>query len=120
MALKKPAVMVGIALWFKAGCKFDDFVRGKRAESIQIRVDRGVKRRFQITSSQLSRGLHALEQAGLIKIVKGGAGRCPVVVIRNIQIPRLLAGRAAGKGSTPNRTLVEAQQPNNPQENSHE
>jgi hypothetical protein len=120
MALRKPAVMVGLALWFKAGCDFDDFIRGKRVESIPIRVDRGVKTRFQISASQLSRGLHALEQAGLIRVVKGGAGRCPVVVIRNIQIPRLRAGGVVAKGSTTNRTLSEAQQPNNQQENSHE
>jgi hypothetical protein len=85
--LPKSAIKVGLALWFKAGVEKDDFIRGERAESLPIRVDRGLKRRFEISPPQLSRGLHALLRAGLIRIVKGGAGRCPVVVIVNLQIP---------------------------------
>ena len=85
--LPKPAINVGIALWFKVGVEKDDFIRPGRAESIEVRVDRGLKKRFMISPPQLSRGLHALERAGLIRIVKGGAGRCPVVVILNVQIP---------------------------------
>jgi hypothetical protein len=85
--LPKSAIKVGLALWFKAGVEKDDFIRGGRAESLPIRVDRGLKRRFEISPPQLSRGLHALLRAGLIRIVKGGAGRCPVVVIVNLQIP---------------------------------
>jgi hypothetical protein len=85
--LPKAAIKVGLALWFKAGVEKDDFIRGERAESLPIRVDRGLKRRFEISPPQLSRGLHALARAGLIRIVKGGVGRCSVVVIVNVQIP---------------------------------
>jgi hypothetical protein len=88
MRLRKPAVMAGLALWFKAGVTKDEFVRAKRAESLPVRVDRGLKKSFEISPSQMSRGLHALAQEGLIVIKKGGAGRCPVVVIVNVQIPR--------------------------------
>jgi len=88
MASTKPALMVGLALWFKAGVEKDDFLRNERAESIQIRVDRGVKKRFQLSPTQLSRGLQTLKELGLVRIIKGGAGRCPVVVIVNLQIPR--------------------------------
>lgn len=86
--LRKPALIVGLALWFKAGVEKDDFIRGKRAESKPIRVARGLKKRFQISPWQLSRGIHALEMAGLIVVTKGGTGRCPWVAIVNIQIPR--------------------------------
>jgi hypothetical protein len=88
LALPKSALRVSHALWFKAGVEKDDFIRGGRAESAAIRVDRGLKKRFEITPWQLSRGLHALKEAGLIVILKGGAGRCPVVAIVNVQIPR--------------------------------
>jgi len=88
LALPKSALRVSHALWFKAGVEKDEFIRGGRAESAPIRVDRGLKKRFEINPWQLSRGLHALERAGLIVILKGGAGRCPVVVIVNVQIPR--------------------------------
>jgi predicted transcriptional regulator len=92
MRLRKPAVATGLALWFKAGVTKDDFLREKRAASRTIRVDRGLRKSFGISASQLSRGLHALADAGLIRIAKGGAGRCPIVVIVNIQIPRDGAG----------------------------
>jgi DNA-binding transcriptional ArsR family regulator len=88
LALRKPAVKVGLALYFKAGVLKDDFIRGRRAESRPIRCDRSMKKSFGVTPSQMSRGLQALQAAGLILIVKGGAGRCPVVVIINIQVER--------------------------------
>ena len=88
LALRKPAVKVGLALYFKAGVLKDDFIRGRRAESRPIRCDRSMKKSFDITPSQMSRGLQALQDAGLILIVKGGAGRCPEVVIINIQVER--------------------------------
>ena len=86
--LRKAAVVAGMALRFRVGVTKDHFLREKRAESNAIRVDRGLKKAFGISSSQLSRGLNALANAGLIVILKGGAGRCPVVVIVNVQIPR--------------------------------
>ena len=86
--LTKPALKIGMALYFKAGVRQDDFIRGKRAESISIKCNRSMKTSFKISPSQMSRGLHALSGAGLIQILKGGPGRCPVVVIVNIQIPR--------------------------------
>ncbi len=86
--LAKPALKVGMALYFKAGVRKDDFIRGKRAESVSIKCNRSMKTAFKISPSQMSRGLHALQSAGLIHIHKGGRGRCPVVSILNIQIPR--------------------------------
>lgn len=88
LALRKSALRVGIALYFKAGVQKDDFIRGRRAESRPIRCDRSMKKSFDITPSQMSRGLQALQDAGLILIVKGGVGRCPEVVIINIQVER--------------------------------
>jgi len=86
--LRKPALKVGLALYFKAGVLRNDFIRRKQAESRPIRCDRSLKTAFKISSSQLSRGLQALQEAGLILILKGGPGRCPVVVIINTQIER--------------------------------
>lgn len=120
LALRKSAIAVGIGLWLEVGLEKDHFFRRGRSESKPIPINRKFKRRVGINPSQSSRGIRALEKAGLIRIVKGGAGRCSVVVIRNIQIPRLRAGGVVAKGSTTNRTLSEAQQPNNQQENSHE
>jgi hypothetical protein len=86
-ALRKPAMVVGNGLWLMVGLEKDDFLRRGLAESKPIRVDRKFKRRLKMTPSQCSRGINALKAAGLIRSVKSGAGRCPVVVIVNVQIP---------------------------------
>jgi hypothetical protein len=87
LLLRKSAIAVGLGLWLRAGLEKDDFIRGRRAESVRLRVDRRLKKQIGVTPSQCSRGIFALEAAGLIRVVKGGAGRCPVVVIVNLQIP---------------------------------
>jgi hypothetical protein len=86
--LTKPAGKVGKGLWLMVGLEKDDFLRRRRAESKPIRVNRKLKQRLGITPSQCSRGIKALAAAGLIRIVTGGAGRCPVVVIVNLQPKR--------------------------------
>lgn len=86
--LRKPALIVALALYFRAGVVKDDFIRRKQAESRPIRCDRSMKKAFGISPSQMSRGLQALREAGLIVVIKGGAGRCPVVTIVNIQVER--------------------------------
>lgn len=84
-ALRKPALIIGMALLFKCGVTKDDFIRGRRAESRGIKVGRGLRTKFGLSPSQTSRALKALAEAGLIVILKGGAGRCPVVAVVNIQ-----------------------------------
>jgi len=85
-ALRKPALVIGMALLFKCGVTKDDFIRGRRAESRPIKVGRGMRLKFGRSPSQTSRGLRALADAGLIVILKGGAGRCPVVAVVNLQV----------------------------------
>lgn len=84
-ALRKPALIIGMALLFKCGVTKDDFIRSRRAESRGIKVGRGLRTKFGLSPSQTSRGLKALAEVGLIVILKGGAGRCPVVAVVNIQ-----------------------------------
>lgn len=86
--LTKAAGKVGHGLWLMVGLEKDDFLRRRRAESKPIRVNRKLKQRLRITPSQCSRGIKALAAAGLIRIVTGGAGRCPVVTIVNLQPKR--------------------------------
>jgi hypothetical protein len=88
LSLGNPAIAVGLGLYHRAGFEKDDFIRGRRTESLPMRVDRRLKQQFCITPSQCSRGISALKAAGLIRVVKGGAGRCPVVAIVNIQPKR--------------------------------
>ena len=64
------AMAVGLSLWFVRG------VSGKRGP---FKVDRSVRRRFELSRDQTHYGLRALEAAGLVAYVKKGRGHCAVV-----------------------------------------
>jgi hypothetical protein len=66
------ALAVGLALWFQ---------RGVRPNSLPVKVTRSVARQMDLSQDQTRRGLAALQSAGLVTIVQGGRGRCPVVEI---------------------------------------
>jgi hypothetical protein len=71
-ALPKSAVAVGLALWF---------LRGVRGNHGPVKVTSAVRRVMQLTNEQARRGVHALSNAGLVRLVKGGRGHCAVVEI---------------------------------------
>ena len=77
------ALRLGLALWAKAGFERDNLFKEERVESRPIDVRRNVRKLADVSSTQVSRGLKALEAEGLVRVVKGGPGRCPVVVIVN-------------------------------------
>lgn len=70
--LSKPALPAGLGLWF---------MRGVSKTSGPIRVSSAVRRKIGLSARQMLRGLHALEKGGLVQIVRGGRGRCPVVQV---------------------------------------
>jgi hypothetical protein len=69
----KSALATGLALWFKRGLQ-----GGRRGP---IRVDASTRRAMGLSHDQASRGVHALEAAGLVKVHRGGRGRCAEVTI---------------------------------------
>lgn len=69
----KAALATGTALWFKRGLQ-----GGKNAP---IRVDSSLRRSMGLTHDQARRGVHALEAAGLVRVHRGGRGRCAEVTI---------------------------------------
>lgn len=84
-ALRKPALPIGLGLWREAGLVKDNFLKDGRPHSTPIRVASKIRKRLRMSTSQMSRGLRALADGGLITILKGGPGRCPVVTITNLQ-----------------------------------
>ena len=70
--LRKPALAAGIALWF---------IRGVSRNTGAIRITAAIRKKMQLSAGQMLRGLRALESAGLVRFVKEGRGRCPVVEI---------------------------------------
>ncbi len=69
----KAALATGLALWFKHGVR--------KGGSKSIRVDASLRKLMNLSNDQASRGVHALDKAGLAKIDHGGRGRCAVVTI---------------------------------------
>ena len=84
-ALRKPALPIGMGLWREAGLVRDNFLTDGRPHSNPIRVASKIRKKLGMSTSQMSRGLRALANAGLVTILKGGPGRCPVVTITNLQ-----------------------------------
>ena len=78
-ALCKSALPVGLALWF---------LRGVMGKHCPVKFTSAARRSMRLTREQSRRGIPALEAAGLLRVVKGGRGRCPVVEIMNQQLPR--------------------------------
>ena len=83
--ISSAAAIASIPLWFKVGVTKDKFFKNHQEQSRSFRVDRGLREKFGVKQHTMTRGLHALEEHGLIKIEIGGRGRCPVVAIINIQ-----------------------------------
>lgn len=72
-ARSRAALALGIALWFK---------HGLRAGAVApIRVDASTRKVMGLSHDQASRGVHALEEAGLVKVHRGGRGRCAEVTL---------------------------------------
>lgn len=82
--LRKSALAIGLGLWREVGLKQDGFLKEKRPASDLIEVRSKIRKQLRMSTSQMSRGIHALAADGLIDIVVGGAGRIPVVAIRNL------------------------------------
>jgi len=75
--LTKPALVAGLVVWYVRGCS------GK--ENVSPR--RGQWKRFGVSRDEARRGIHALCDAGLLHLVKGGRGRRPVVRIVDLPPP---------------------------------
>lgn len=70
--LRKPALPAGLGLWF---------VRGVSRQIGPVRVSAAIRKKMRLSAGQMLRGLRALEGAGLVRFVRDGRGRCPVVEI---------------------------------------
>lgn len=72
-ALGKAPLATGIAIWFKHGVQ--------QGKSASIRIDASLRRSMGLSRDQARRGVHALEVAGLVRVHRGGRGRCAEVTI---------------------------------------
>jgi DNA-binding MarR family transcriptional regulator len=92
------ALAVGLSAWFLSG------LHRSRLDGLRLTGD--IVERFGVDSSAKSRAVSELVREGLVRIVRGGVGRCPVVTILPVEgkpalymgprIPLDWLGRACG------------------------
>lgn len=87
--LTKAAMGVALTLWFQKGVK---------GHGGPVKVTSAVRRHMGLSNDQARRGIHALAAAGLLRICKGGRGRCTVVEIVAHRSPK--AASASGDSNS--------------------
>ena len=82
--LPKCAILAGDVIWHKAGLEKDNFVKEGRPESYPLKLNVHLRKRLNVSSTQMSRGIKALEKAGLLRRVELRPGKLQEVVLINV------------------------------------
>ena len=82
--LTKSAILAGDVIWHKAGLEKDKFVKEGRPESKPLKLNAHLRKRLNVSPSQMSRGIKALEEAGLLQRLEMTPGKLQVVVLINV------------------------------------
>ena len=86
--LSKSAILAGDVIWHKAGLEKDKFVKEGRTESKPLKLNSHLRKRLNVSSTQMSRGIKALEGAGLLRRLEMTPGKLQVVVLINVWLIR--------------------------------
>ena len=86
--LSKSAILAGDVIWHKAGLEKDKFVKEGRTESKPLKLNSHLRERLNVSSTQMSRGIKALEGAGLVRRLEMTPGKLQVVVLINVWLIR--------------------------------
>lgn len=82
--LKRSAILAGDVIWHKAGLEKDNFVKEGRSESKPLKLNVHLRKRLGVSDTQMSRGIKALEKAGLVRRLETRPGKLQVVVLINV------------------------------------
>ena len=86
--LTKSAILAGDVIWHKAGLEKEKFVKEGRPESKPLMLNAHLRKRLNVSPSQMSRGIKALEEAGLLRRLEMTPGKLQVVVLINVWLIR--------------------------------
>ena len=86
--LPKAAILAGNVIWHKAGLEKDNFVKDGMSESKPLKLNSHLRKRLNVSPSQMSRGIRALEDAGLVRRLETRSGKLQVVVLINVWLNR--------------------------------
>ncbi len=82
--LSKSAILAGDVIWHKAGLEKDKFVKEGRSESVPLKLNSHLRKRLGVSATQMSRGIRALEETGLLRRLETTPGKLQVVVLINV------------------------------------
>ena len=102
--LRKSAILAGYVIWHKAGLEKETFVKDGSPESRPLTLNAHLRKRLDVSPCQMSRGIRALEEAGLLRRLETRPGKLQVVVLINVWLIRQQT------------EFADATTPNNPQE----
>lgn len=82
VALSRSAARLSVALWYRLGLTGQHVdLAAPTGQSLTVRIDTKLRDECDLERWHVSEGIGELCKAGLIRIVKGGRGRCPEVAI---------------------------------------
>lgn len=81
-ALSRSASRLSVAIWYRLGLtgQHVDLV-APNEKPLVVRIDRRLRNDCELERWHVSEGIRDLVNAGLVKIVKAGRGRCPEVAV---------------------------------------
>lgn len=82
--LKRSAILAGDVIWHKAGLEKDNFVKEGRSESKPLKLNVHLRKRLGVSDTQMSRGIKALEKAGLVRRLEKRPGKLQTVALINV------------------------------------
>ena len=86
--LSKSAILAGDVIWHKAGLERDKFVKEGRPESVPLELRSHLRKHLGVSASQISRGIEALVNAGLVERLEKRPGKSQVVVLINVWLKK--------------------------------
>ena len=86
--LPKSAILAGDVIWHKAGLERDKFVKEGRPESVPLELRSHLRKQLGVSASQMSRGIEALVNAGLVERLEKRPGKSQVVVLINVWLKK--------------------------------
>ena len=81
-AKSRSAARLSVALWYRLGITGQHANLGSPLDAqLVVRIDRQLRNECGLQRWHVSEGVRDLAEAGLIRLLKAGRGRCPVVEI---------------------------------------
>lgn len=81
-SLSRSAARLSVALWYRLGITGQVVdLASPQGDQLVVRIDRQLRDECDLERWHVSEGVRDLSEAGLIRPLKAGRGRCPVVEV---------------------------------------